>query len=113
MESYQGLSQDLGLGRNRHVLFPLKGVNSASVNYGHESREEGPVSVPQPTRVRQITREEEEIMAKAATRADQSNIWWVFLLEGIAALIFGGLLLTSPAATLVAPSPLRGSTPPQ
>jgi uncharacterized membrane protein HdeD (DUF308 family) len=41
-------------------------------------------------------------MAAAAARADQSNIWWVFLLEGIAALIFGGLLLTNPAATLVA-----------
>jgi uncharacterized membrane protein HdeD (DUF308 family) len=41
-------------------------------------------------------------MATAAARADQSNIWWVFLLEGIAALIFGGLLLAAPAATLVA-----------
>ena len=41
-------------------------------------------------------------MAKAAARVDQSNIWWVFLLEGIAALIFGGLLLTAPAATLLA-----------
>ncbi len=40
-------------------------------------------------------------MATAA-RMDQSNIWWVFLLEGIAALIFGALLLTDPAATLVA-----------
>jgi uncharacterized membrane protein HdeD (DUF308 family) len=40
-------------------------------------------------------------MATAA-RADQSNIWWVFLLEGIAALIFGALLLTDPAATLLA-----------
>jgi uncharacterized membrane protein HdeD (DUF308 family) len=37
-----------------------------------------------------------------AARADQSEIWWVFLLEGIAALIFGALLLTNPAATLVA-----------
>jgi uncharacterized membrane protein HdeD (DUF308 family) len=37
-----------------------------------------------------------------AARMDQSNIWWVFLLEGIAALIFGALLLTDPAATLVA-----------
>jgi len=36
-----------------------------------------------------------------AARVDQSNIWWVFLLEGIAALIFGGLLLTDPAATLL------------
>lgn len=41
-------------------------------------------------------------MAIAAARADQSEIWWVFLLEGIAALIFGGLLLAAPAATLVA-----------
>jgi uncharacterized membrane protein HdeD (DUF308 family) len=37
-----------------------------------------------------------------AARVDQSSIWWVFLLEGIAALIFGALLLTNPAATLVA-----------
>ena len=41
-------------------------------------------------------------MAKAAARVEQSNIWWIFLLEGIAALIFGGLLLTAPAATLLA-----------
>lgn len=41
-------------------------------------------------------------MATMAARADQSEIWWVFLLEGIAALIFGALLLTNPAATLVA-----------
>ena len=41
-------------------------------------------------------------MATVVARADQSAIWWVFLLEGIAALIFGALLLTNPAATLVA-----------
>lgn len=41
-------------------------------------------------------------MATMAVGADQSGIWWVFLLEGIAALIFGALLLTNPAATLVA-----------
>ena len=41
-------------------------------------------------------------MATVAARVDQSNIWWVFLLQGIAALIFGGLLLTAPAATLLA-----------
>ena len=41
-------------------------------------------------------------MATAAARADQRDVWWVFLLEGIAALIFGGLLLTNPAATLAA-----------
>jgi uncharacterized membrane protein HdeD (DUF308 family) len=28
--------------------------------------------------------------------------WWVFLLEGIAAILFGLLLLTAPAATIVA-----------
>jgi uncharacterized membrane protein HdeD (DUF308 family) len=41
-------------------------------------------------------------MAAAISQTDQSNIWWVFLLEGIAAIIFGILLLTAPAATLVA-----------
>jgi uncharacterized membrane protein HdeD (DUF308 family) len=41
-------------------------------------------------------------MATVVARADQSGIWWVFLLEGIAALIFGALLLTNPAATLLA-----------
>jgi len=41
-------------------------------------------------------------MATIVARVDQSNIWWVFLLEGIAALIFGGLLLTDPTATLLA-----------
>jgi uncharacterized membrane protein HdeD (DUF308 family) len=38
----------------------------------------------------------------AAVTAEQSEVWWVFLLEGIAAIIFGVLLITSPAATLVA-----------
>jgi uncharacterized membrane protein HdeD (DUF308 family) len=38
----------------------------------------------------------------AAVTAEQSEVWWVFLLEGIAAIIFGILLITSPAATLVA-----------
>src|SRR5215813_11533415 len=41
-------------------------------------------------------------MATITTQADQSDIWWVFLLEGIAALLFGFLLITQPAATLVA-----------
>lgn len=31
-----------------------------------------------------------------------SGIWWLFLLEGIAAVLFGMLLLTAPGATLVA-----------
>jgi uncharacterized membrane protein HdeD (DUF308 family) len=38
----------------------------------------------------------------AAATAQQSDVWWVFLLEGIASIIFGILLLTAPAATLVA-----------
>ena len=38
----------------------------------------------------------------AAATAQQSDVWWVFLLEGIAAIIFGILLLTAPASTLVA-----------
>ena len=41
-------------------------------------------------------------MATAIAHKDQSSVWWVFLLEGIASLIFGGLLIVHPAATLVA-----------
>jgi uncharacterized membrane protein HdeD (DUF308 family) len=41
-------------------------------------------------------------MATTITQADQSDSWWVFLLEGIAALLFGFLLITQPGATLVA-----------
>jgi uncharacterized membrane protein HdeD (DUF308 family) len=41
-------------------------------------------------------------MVTATTQADQSDIWWVFLLEGIAALLFGFLLITQPGETLVA-----------
>lgn len=32
----------------------------------------------------------------------QSNIWWVFLLQGIAGIVLGLLLVTDPGATLVA-----------
>jgi len=41
-------------------------------------------------------------MAAAIAQKDQSNVWWVFLLEGIAAIIFGILLIVHPGATLVA-----------
>lgn len=41
-------------------------------------------------------------MAKAILRSTPSAHWWVFLLEGIAAVLIGILLLTEPAATLVA-----------
>jgi uncharacterized membrane protein HdeD (DUF308 family) len=37
-----------------------------------------------------------------AAVAQKSSIWWVFLLQGIAAILFGLLLITAPAATLVA-----------
>ena len=36
--------------------------------------------------------------------------WWVFLLEGIAAILIGLLLLTDPAATVVAISIFLAST---
>ena len=32
----------------------------------------------------------------------RGGVWWLFLLEGIAAILFGVLLLTAPGATLVA-----------
>jgi uncharacterized membrane protein HdeD (DUF308 family) len=47
-------------------------------------------------------------MSTAGLLSDQSDIWWIFLLEGIAAIIFGILLLTAPAATLVALSVFLG-----
>jgi uncharacterized membrane protein HdeD (DUF308 family) len=47
-------------------------------------------------------------MSTSGLLSDQSDIWWIFLLEGIAAIIFGILLLTAPAATLVALSVFLG-----
>ena len=41
-------------------------------------------------------------MADLTASGSQSSIWWVFLLEGIASIIFGFLLITQPASTLVA-----------
>jgi uncharacterized membrane protein HdeD (DUF308 family) len=41
-------------------------------------------------------------MATAVYQPLPSAHWWVFLLEGIAAILIGILLLTEPAATLVA-----------
>jgi uncharacterized membrane protein HdeD (DUF308 family) len=41
-------------------------------------------------------------MATAVRHVQQSDVWWIFLLEGIAAIIFGVLLLTNPVATLLA-----------
>jgi uncharacterized membrane protein HdeD (DUF308 family) len=41
-------------------------------------------------------------MATPVSQPHPSAHWWVFLLEGIAAILIGILLLTEPAATLVA-----------
>ena len=41
-------------------------------------------------------------MAVMTASKSQSDIWWVFLLEGIASILFGFLLITRPAETLVA-----------
>ncbi len=39
--------------------------------------------------------------AASAPTVQQSNIWWLFLLQGIAAIILGLLLITAPGATLL------------
>jgi uncharacterized membrane protein HdeD (DUF308 family) len=41
-------------------------------------------------------------MTAAALQPQQSNIWWVFLLQGFAGIILGLMLLTEPGATIVA-----------
>jgi uncharacterized membrane protein HdeD (DUF308 family) len=40
-------------------------------------------------------------MATTTEQTQQSDIWWVFLLQGIAAIILGFLMLTRPGATLL------------
>ena len=40
-------------------------------------------------------------MATTTEQTQQSDIWWVFLLQGIAAIILGLLMLTAPGATLL------------
>jgi uncharacterized membrane protein HdeD (DUF308 family) len=41
-------------------------------------------------------------MTMAALQPRQSSIWWFFLLEGVAGIILGLLLITDPGATIVA-----------
>jgi uncharacterized membrane protein HdeD (DUF308 family) len=41
-------------------------------------------------------------MSTTAISPQQSNIWWVFLLQGIMAIILGLMFLTAPGETLVA-----------
>ena len=40
-------------------------------------------------------------MTAAAVPSQQSSIWWLFLLQGIAAIALGLMLITAPSATLV------------
>ena len=40
-------------------------------------------------------------MTTIAMSTRQSNIWWVFLLQGVAGIILGLMLLTDPGATLI------------
>src|SRR6478609_4926521 len=43
----------------------------------------------------------ENVMATATVQPQQSSIWWVFLLQGIAAMLLGVMLLTAPGSTLL------------
>jgi uncharacterized membrane protein HdeD (DUF308 family) len=43
----------------------------------------------------------EEAMTVLAPSSQQSSLWWLFLLQGIAAIILGLMLITAPAATLI------------
>jgi uncharacterized membrane protein HdeD (DUF308 family) len=47
-------------------------------------------------------------MTDIALRPQQSSIWWVFLLQGLAGVILGLMLLTEPGATMVALTTLLG-----
>jgi uncharacterized membrane protein HdeD (DUF308 family) len=40
-------------------------------------------------------------MTTAVLPTQQSNVWWLFLLQGIAAIVLGLMLITAPGATLV------------
>jgi uncharacterized membrane protein HdeD (DUF308 family) len=40
-------------------------------------------------------------MTVLAPSTQQSSVWWLFLLQGIAAIILGLMLITAPAATLI------------
>jgi len=38
---------------------------------------------------------------RSDTSAEQANIWWIFLLQGIAGILLGLMLLTYPGATVI------------
>ena len=41
------------------------------------------------------------MVTAAASQPQQSNIWWIFLLQGIAGILLGLMLITAPGATLL------------
>jgi len=49
-----------------------------------------------------------EATSNAAVPAQQPNIWWIFLLQGIAAIILGLMFITAPGETLLAVIPFLG-----
>ena len=47
-------------------------------------------------------------MTTAGIPTQQSNVWWVFLLQGLAGILLGVMLITAPGATLVVLSTFLG-----
>src|SRR5262245_46011504 len=47
-------------------------------------------------------------MTTAGIPTQPSNIWWVFLLQGLAGILLGVMLITAPGATLVVLSTFLG-----
>ena len=47
-------------------------------------------------------------MTDVALQPQQSSIWWIFLLQGLAGIILGLMLLAEPGATMVALTTLLG-----
>jgi uncharacterized membrane protein HdeD (DUF308 family) len=44
---------------------------------------------------------EDKLMVTTTAESQQPNVWWVFLLQGIAAILLGFMLLTAPGTTLL------------
>ena len=47
-------------------------------------------------------------MTDVTVLPEKSNIWWVFLLQGIAGIVLGLMLITEPEATMVALTTVLG-----
>ena len=48
------------------------------------------------------------VMSDVTLVPQKSDIWWVFLLQGVAGIIIGLMLITKPGATLVALTTVLG-----